>query len=251
MYCIYFADFPITLSIYTCNFTTWDTQLFLFRGDGAGVATNNDVCAAQSSLGGLAHQCQHTGPGNYFIAISRFNKDPLAGGGQPIFPTEYGCAADGDPIVSWGTSTSTAGAYTIILVGDVFYCGGSTRSSRAPGVESRVSTGSPTAIIELGPRIARGPDRLGIADADGLPEFLLGGVEGVPARAGLGCRFGEGVPRALPSYFPPWKAELSALRPLLSIRSVSRFRAVVLGWLGARRSTAWKSGSARSGRPRR
>lgn len=126
MYCIQVTE-PVTFSAQTCGAgATWDTQLFLFTAAGVGVKWDDDTCdpGLQSLISDFS-ACQHsTGPGQYYIAISKYNKDPLNAAGGAIFPTAMGCNTNAAaPIAGWGTTTTTlAGAYTITLA-STEYCG--------------------------------------------------------------------------------------------------------------------------------
>ncbi len=127
MYCIQVTD-ATTFGANTCNAaTTWDTQLFLFRSDGVGVTWDDDACATPglaSVITGFAN-CQYSvGPGLYYIAVSRYNKDPLNAAGGAIFPTTFGCNTNpATPVASWGTTTSTAGGAYTITFASTTYCG--------------------------------------------------------------------------------------------------------------------------------
>jgi hypothetical protein len=123
MFCIMVTD-PTTFVASTCG-VAWDTQLFLFREDGIGVATDDDLCdpGLQSLINGFA-SCQYSvGPGTYYIAVSRYNVDPRDAAGAVIFSSSTGCATGAaGPVASWTASTSTAGDYIITLT-SVNYCG--------------------------------------------------------------------------------------------------------------------------------
>jgi hypothetical protein len=124
MYCIQVSD-ATTFSAATCApGATWDTQLFLFRSDGVGVTTNDDTCSLQSTIAGFASCQWSVGPGLYYIAISKYNKDPLNAAGGAIFAASTGCNTNpAAPVYNWGTTTTTAGgAYTITFV-STEYCG--------------------------------------------------------------------------------------------------------------------------------
>ncbi len=122
MYCIHVDDVA-AFSASTCTGATWDTQLFVFNPDGSGVKTNDDACSLQSTVADLA-ECG-AGPGQYYLAISRFNWDPKDASGANVFSTSNGCNTNTNTVAGWGTSSSAAGDYRIDLVG-VSFCGGST-----------------------------------------------------------------------------------------------------------------------------
>ena len=70
-------DNPAAFTATTVGGTTLDTQLFLFTQGGLGVAFDDDTAAAtQSALSGTFVP----GPGLYYIAVSRFDRDPTGGG---------------------------------------------------------------------------------------------------------------------------------------------------------------------------
>jgi hypothetical protein len=127
MYCIR-IDSPSAFTATTCNGTTADTQLFLFRENGTGVSHNDDDpggCGLQSTVTGAFV----TAPGQYLLAVSVYNRDPVGAGGCLIWansPFNVERAPDGacpaSPIAAWTGSTSTTGAYTIRLTG-TSYCG--------------------------------------------------------------------------------------------------------------------------------
>jgi hypothetical protein len=126
MYCIHIDDIAL-FSASVCGGAGWDSQLFLFQAGGAGVVINDDGCGLPSTESNLGSPtgCQHTGPGEYFLAITRWNKDPLDAGGGSIFTTGGGCADDGDPIDHWVDSWFIGGKYTITLTA-ASHCAGPT-----------------------------------------------------------------------------------------------------------------------------
>ncbi len=111
---------------------SFDTQLFLFDGTGTGVLMDDDEpvgTTLQSEISGVAF----TLPGTVaYLAISRFDNDPLNAGGAEIWadtPFDVvrapdGTAAAGDFVLaSWNnTPTAAAGAYTITLTGASQLC---------------------------------------------------------------------------------------------------------------------------------
>jgi hypothetical protein len=126
MYCIQVTA-PTTFSAQTCGAgATWDTQLFLFRSDGVGVKWDDDTCdpGLQSLISDFS-ACQHSsGPGLYYIAISKYNKDPLNAAGGAVFSTAMGCNTNAAvPVASWGTTTTTLGGPYTITLASTEYCG--------------------------------------------------------------------------------------------------------------------------------
>ena len=123
MFCIR-VDNPTTFSANVCDAgATWDTQLFLFAEDGRGVIWDDDTCAVglQSQIGNFA-SCAINTPGQYLIAISKYNRDPRGAGNEIIFPGTTGCVTVATPIASW-TGTTTAGGDYRITFTSVSYCG--------------------------------------------------------------------------------------------------------------------------------
>lgn len=122
MYCIQITG---QYSAASCT-VAYDTQLWLFRANSAGVSHNDDFCVLQSTLGLI-----QPGPGSYYLAISRYDTDALNGGGAEIwadipFGDETPPDGAGGSLASWDvTNTSPAGTYTLNLTG-VACCQGST-----------------------------------------------------------------------------------------------------------------------------
>lgn len=123
MFCIMVTD-PTTFVAHTCGGATWDTQLFLFTEDGVGVTWDDDLCdpGLQSQIGAF-DTCQYaTGPGTYYIAISRYNNDPRDAANAAIF-AGAGCnAGTAGAVASWTSTTNVAGDY-LITFESVSYCG--------------------------------------------------------------------------------------------------------------------------------
>jgi hypothetical protein len=122
---------PANFSASTVGTTSWDTQLWLFRCNGRGVAHNDDNPDAstgdQSRIDNRANCLRQ--PGVYLLAISRYNRDPVGPNNQPIWsPTGNGRAVrcpDGagasQPVVGWTGTTQTAPTrYYIQLTGAFF-----------------------------------------------------------------------------------------------------------------------------------
>src|SRR5262245_51958936 len=102
-----------------------DTQLFLFRQNGLGVTFNDDSgVTTQSAISGV----NVPSPGLYYIAVSRFDRDPTGLGQEIWFDTPFTTerAPDGpgaaSPIDGWNgiVSTGITGAYSIFLTGASF-----------------------------------------------------------------------------------------------------------------------------------
>jgi hypothetical protein len=121
MYCIQVDDARAFVAA-TCT-ASWDTQLFILAPDGVGVKTNDDFCGLQSTVSDLA-SCG-AGAGQFYIAISRFNKDPRDAANVAVFSTSNGCNTNTNSIAQWSSTSSTAGDYVIDLTA-VSYCDGGT-----------------------------------------------------------------------------------------------------------------------------
>lgn len=124
LYCIRILD-PGRFIATTTGGTSFDTQLFLFGADGRGVSHNDDNPngGLQSRLTGQFVQA----PGIYYLAISRYNRDPVDGAGALIWansPFNVERAPDGpgaaNPLAGWVNSNTAGGAYTIFLEGAGF-----------------------------------------------------------------------------------------------------------------------------------
>jgi hypothetical protein len=109
--------------------TFLDTQLFLFSASGLGIEANDDASALdlRSTLGaGNPHS--PTVPGLYLLAISSFNNDPVAPGGQRLFPDPEGIGMTVGPtgpggaqvISGWTNGGTALGTYQIALTGAQF-----------------------------------------------------------------------------------------------------------------------------------
>ncbi len=96
-----------------------DIQLFLFDSSGRGVAHHDglptDLLAASLDV--------QLGPGDYYVAVSTYDRDALAAGNLPIWldePRDAQHAADGPgaglPLVGWGgVPIAAAATYNIIV----------------------------------------------------------------------------------------------------------------------------------------
>ena len=130
MFVICISD-PAAFSASTVGSTAWDTQLWLFKCNGLGVVHNDDN---PDTGGGLQSRIDNrTGcireRGVYLLAISRYNRDPVARDGQPIWnPTGSGNAVrcpDGiradQPLAAWaGATLPPVERYFIQLTGASF-----------------------------------------------------------------------------------------------------------------------------------
>jgi len=123
---------PAAFSASTVGTTAWDTQLFIFNSSGHGVVFNDDD-PADTSFQSLIGPALIPAAGTYYLAISRYDRDPLDAGGQQIWvdgPFAQERAPDGpgaaNPIVSWSNEGRSAGDYIIVLSGTAFIggCGG-------------------------------------------------------------------------------------------------------------------------------
>jgi hypothetical protein len=94
-----------------------DSQLFLFNSAGIGVLTNDDA-----GVGFFSSISATLPAGDYFLAISQFDNDPVSAGGL-IFPNtftgQFGPTGPGgaSPISGWSESQGSGFAYTINLTG--------------------------------------------------------------------------------------------------------------------------------------
>ena len=131
MYCVSVPDAGAFVAT-TCGVTTFDTQLWLFAGDGLGLSFNDDDpagCGLQSTVTGVFLP----GGGEYLIAITSYSNDALNAGGLEIWvdspfnvERQPDGAGAGDPyIVSWDGAGFSDGAYQIAFTGAEF-CGGAT-----------------------------------------------------------------------------------------------------------------------------
>lgn len=104
----------------TVGGATFDTQLWLFDEQGYGVVTNDDALGIlQSTIVGSGFVRT---PGRYYLAISPYNRDPIALGadiwgtwtGAPIGPSRL------QRVDGWSGTATSSGAYTISLTGASF-----------------------------------------------------------------------------------------------------------------------------------
>jgi hypothetical protein len=127
MYCIRVQGDPPFVVATTCGGTEIDTQLWLFTADGLGLSCNDDDpgdCGLQSTI---TAQCIPAA-GQYLIAVSHYDHDPVDAGDQLLFlnspfSIEH-CPPDGpgaaNPIAGW-SGTTGGGSYQIVLEGG-FFC---------------------------------------------------------------------------------------------------------------------------------
>ncbi len=129
MYRINICD-AANFSATTFGATTVDTQLFLFNVDGTGVVMNDDVptgLPGDTTLQSTLTSALIPGAGDYFLAVSRYNIDPVDAGASLIwantpFDTERspdGPGAGGTVAAWTGTVTGTAN-YTIAFTGTCY-----------------------------------------------------------------------------------------------------------------------------------
>ena len=105
--------------------TVTDTQLFLFNASGLGIVGNDDTGSLNALIGpaipGLIT------PGEYLLAITGSDRDPVDGSGLQIFTDNF--TGVQTPIAGRGplagfSGTSGTGSYTIVLTGANFVQGG-------------------------------------------------------------------------------------------------------------------------------
>ncbi|MBA3725710.1 MAG: PPC domain-containing protein [Armatimonadetes bacterium] len=123
-FCI-MIDNPAAFSASLVGSVNFDTQLFLFKADGIGVAFNDDEPNGTGVWSALSSTFV-TEPGIYYISISRWDADARSTGGDiwldEPFNTER--APDGpgagSPLSSWTSGSGNVGNYTINLTGTSF-----------------------------------------------------------------------------------------------------------------------------------
>jgi hypothetical protein len=117
MFAIYIADPSAFRAETNTSTTNFDSQLWLFDVNGNGIVHDDDSAGSLRSRITNANNCI-PGPGIYYIAISRYNRDPSDCDGLAIWTsTVNACAAAGrSRVASWSGSTS-AGTYQIVLQG--------------------------------------------------------------------------------------------------------------------------------------
>lgn len=123
VYLIEICD-PTNFSASTEGHASWDTQLYLFREDGAGVSFNDDSPVSGGLQSRLTGQFV-SGAGRYLLAISEFNRKPETVNGQLIWqqnPSQLERAPDGPgaggTLANWmAPSNGAGGFYEIRLTG--------------------------------------------------------------------------------------------------------------------------------------
>jgi hypothetical protein len=117
MFAIYIAD-PSAFQAETNTTTTnFDSQLWLFDVNGNGIVHDDDSAGSLRSRITNANNCI-PGPGTYYIAISRWNRDPRDCDDNAIWTgTANACAVAGRSRVASWTGSTSAGTYQIVLQG--------------------------------------------------------------------------------------------------------------------------------------
>jgi hypothetical protein len=117
MFAIYIAD-PSAFRAETNTTTTnFDSQLWLFDVNGNGIVHDDDSAGGLRSRITNANNCI-PGPGIYYIAISRYNRDPIDCDGNAIWTSaSNACAVAGRSRVASWTGSTSAGTYQIVLQG--------------------------------------------------------------------------------------------------------------------------------------
>jgi hypothetical protein len=117
MFAIYIAD-PSAFQAETNTTTTdFDSQLWLFDVNGNGIVHDDDSAGGLRSRITNANNCI-PGPGIYYIAISRWNRDPIDCDGNAIWTSvSNACAVAGRSRVASWTGSTSAGTYQIVLQG--------------------------------------------------------------------------------------------------------------------------------------
>jgi Bacterial pre-peptidase C-terminal domain len=110
-----------TFSATTVGLTTTNTQLFLFDGSGRGVYANDDSADTEQSTLPAGDPLTPNAPGEYFLAVSPSDRDPLSAAGPIFNNVPYLVGADGrgaaSPLALWEGRPRTAGAYEVALTG--------------------------------------------------------------------------------------------------------------------------------------
>jgi hypothetical protein len=117
MFAIYIADPSAFRAETNTATTTFDSQLWLFDVNGNGIVHDDDSAGSLRSRITNANNCI-PGPGTYYIAISRFNRDPRDCDDNAIWTgTANACAVAGRSRVAYWTGATAAGTYQIVLQG--------------------------------------------------------------------------------------------------------------------------------------
>jgi hypothetical protein len=126
MYLIHICDPANFTAVVDPAITNIDTQLFLFHMDGTGVAMDDDDPQGTNGLRSRLEGplVQGIAPGDYLLAISSYDKDPVDASLAQIWadtPFNVVRAPDGpgaaNPIDSWDAGGGGSGPYSIILTG--------------------------------------------------------------------------------------------------------------------------------------
>ncbi|GIV05766.1 MAG: hypothetical protein KatS3mg016_1341 [Fimbriimonadales bacterium] len=117
MFAIYIAD-PATFQAETNSTTTnFDSQLWLFDVNGNGIVHDDDSAGGLRSRINNANNCI-PGPGIYYIAISRYNRDARNCDDAAMWTSAANaCAVAGSGRVASWSGTTAAGNYEIVLTG--------------------------------------------------------------------------------------------------------------------------------------
>jgi hypothetical protein len=120
-----------SFSASTLGATALDTQLFLFDSQGHGIYATDDSAGSRGSLLPARHRFSARAGGEFFLAISAFNRDPQSSQGEifnnnvnrTIYPDSIidanGFGA-GQPLIGWaGRASGPPGTYRITLTGTV------------------------------------------------------------------------------------------------------------------------------------
>jgi hypothetical protein len=117
MFAIYIADPSVFQAETNTTTTDFDSQLWLFDVNGNGIVHDDDSAGSLRSRITNANNCI-PGPGIYYIAISRWNRDPIDCDGSAIWTSaSNACAAPGRSRVASWTGSTSAGTYQIVLQG--------------------------------------------------------------------------------------------------------------------------------------
>ena len=125
-----FANFSASADNAVTN--NGDTQLFLFGFDGTGVQMDDDTPISTGLSSQMGNQFV-TANGDYYLAVSHYDVDPLNAGGFPIWedsPFNVVRAPDGTTnggdivLSSWSGTYATAFNYRLVLTGTCFPCVG-------------------------------------------------------------------------------------------------------------------------------
>lgn len=91
-----------------------DTQLFLFNSLGFGILGNDDSGGLRAAISIVS-----LAAGNYYLAISDFDQDPIDAGGNEIFTDNFGGPqtpiAGRGPLAAFNGGGSNTGTYSIQL----------------------------------------------------------------------------------------------------------------------------------------